>query len=107
MLVFKDILGGSLKITPENSNNLARQKLTSKESLRFFTPPWRPLKKGPENRKSKIAPPSVPPPEALYDWKVSLHRLLMQPYEALRKLRPKDCAAHAVLQHARELLRRG
>ena len=33
MLVLKDILGGSLKITPENSNNLARQKIASKESL--------------------------------------------------------------------------
>ena len=33
MLVFEDILGGSLKITPENSNNLARQKIASKESL--------------------------------------------------------------------------
>ena len=33
MLVLKHILGGSLKITPENSNNLARQKIASKESL--------------------------------------------------------------------------
>ena len=33
MLVLKDILGGSLKITPENSNNLARQKIASKEFL--------------------------------------------------------------------------
>ena len=33
MLVLKDILGGYLKITPENSNNLARQKIASKESL--------------------------------------------------------------------------
>ena len=33
MLVLKDILGGSLKITPDNSNNLARQKIASKESL--------------------------------------------------------------------------
>ena len=33
MLVLKDILGGSLKITPENSKNLARQKIASKESL--------------------------------------------------------------------------
>ena len=30
MLVLKDILGGSLKITPENSDNLARQKIASK-----------------------------------------------------------------------------
>ena len=41
MLVLKDILGGSLKITSENSNNFARQKIASKESLdknllRFF-----------------------------------------------------------------------
>ena len=33
MLVLKDILGGSLKITSENSTNLARQKIPSKESL--------------------------------------------------------------------------
>ena len=33
MLVLKNILGGSLKITSENSNNLARQKIASKESL--------------------------------------------------------------------------
>ena len=33
MLVLKHILGGSLKITSENSNNLARQKIASKESL--------------------------------------------------------------------------
>ena len=36
MLVFKHILGGSLKITSENSNNLARQKIASKESLGNF-----------------------------------------------------------------------
>ena len=33
MLVLKDVLGGPLKITPDNSNNLARQKIASKESL--------------------------------------------------------------------------
>ena len=33
MLVLKDIPGGSLKITPDNSNNLASQKIASKESL--------------------------------------------------------------------------
>ena len=37
MLVLKDILGGSL----ENSNNLARQKIASKESLgRTFLMNW-------------------------------------------------------------------
>ena len=33
MIVSKVILGGSLKITAKNSNKLARQKRTSKESL--------------------------------------------------------------------------
>ena len=37
MLVFKDIIVASLKITPENSNNLARQKIASKESLGHLT----------------------------------------------------------------------
>ena len=32
MLVLKDIPGGSLKISPENSNNLARPKIASKGS---------------------------------------------------------------------------
>ena len=36
MRVLKDILGGSLEITPEISNNLARQKIASKESLGGF-----------------------------------------------------------------------
>ena len=33
MLVLKDLFGGSLEITSENSSNLARQKIASKESL--------------------------------------------------------------------------
>ena len=37
MLVLTDILGGSLNITPENSNNLARQKIASKKSLGWGT----------------------------------------------------------------------
>ena len=33
MLVLKHILGGSLKITSEDSNNLERQKIASKDAL--------------------------------------------------------------------------